>query len=402
VTSTVISPERTTAAVARAQLAVLVVFALNGLVMASAISRVPATRDRLDLSSGRLGLVLLGMSAGAVLSLPLTGAVVTRLGARRTVQVGSAVCALGLVLFGVAPSVLVLLVGLFLMGVGSGSWDVAMNIEGAEVERRLGRAVMPHFHAAFSLGAVGGALLGALTSAADLGTPAHLVPLAVMVLALTVLACRSFVPTGPSHTEGERAERPNPLAAWREPRTVLIGFLVLTFAFTEGSANDWLALALVDGYGLSNSAGVLGFAVFVSAMTVGRVLGVRLLDRYGRVAVLRLTAAISVAGLLLVVVGDSVQAAMAGAVLWGLGASLGFPVGMSAAADDPAHAAARVSVVSSVGYVAFLGGPPLIGFLADQVGVRQALWVVLAVLALAVFLASAARELRPVTSEEVQ
>jgi len=83
--------------------------------------------------------------------------------------------------------------------------------------------------------------------------------------------------------------------------------------------------------------------------------------------------------------------AMVGAVLWGLGASLGFPVGMSAAADDPAHAAARVSVVASIGYTAFLGGPPLIGFLADHVGVRDALWVVLAVLAVAVVVASAAR-----------
>jgi predicted MFS family arabinose efflux permease len=387
--------------VSRARAAVLTVFALNGLIMASWISRVPATRDRLDLASSRLGLVLLAMSGGAVLALPLAGVVVNRLGAARTVQSAAVVAAAGLVLFGVAPGVPVLVLGLLLMGVGSGTWDVAMNIEGAEVERRLGRAVMPHFHAAFSLGTVAGALLGAATNALDVATPVHLLPVAVVALVITVLACRSFLPVVPERPEAERAPRRNALAAWAEPRTLLVGVLVLTFAFTEGSANDWLALALVDGYGTSNSGGVLGFAVFVTAMTVGRVLGVRLLDRYGRVTMLRLTAALAVAGLLLVLLGNSLPLAMAGAVLWGLGASLGFPVGMSAAADDPEHAAARVSVVSSIGYTAFLGGPPLIGFLADHVGVRDALWVVLAVLALAVFVAAAARPLRP-ASEAVR
>jgi fucose permease len=396
----VAAPEAADLTVTRhARAAVLTVFALNGLIMASWISRVPASRDRLELASSRVGLVLLAMSGGAVLALPLAGTVVTRLGAARTVQLGALVTAAGLVLFGVAPGVPVLVLGLFLMGVGSGSWDVAMNIQGAAVERRLGRAVMPHFHAAFSLGTVAGALLGAATNALDVATPAHLLPVAVVALVVTLLACRSFLPAAPEPAGAERPPRRNPLAAWREPRTLLIGVLVLTFAFTEGSANDWLALALVDGYHTSNSGGVLGFAVFVAAMTLGRVLGVRLLDRYGRVVVLRLTAAFAVAGLLLVLLGGSLPVAMAGAVLWGLGASLGFPVGMSAAADDPEHAAARVSVVSSIGYTAFLGGPPLIGFLADHVGVRDALWVVLAVLAVAVVAASAARAPQPL--EEV-
>jgi fucose permease len=395
VTVTAPSVPALTATVSRARAAVLTVFAVNGLIMATWISRVPATRDRLDLASSEIGLVLLAMSGGAVLSLPLAGAVITRLGAARTVRYGAALCAIGLVLFGIAPGVPVLALGLLLMGIGSGSWDVSMNVEGAEVERRLGRAVMPHFHAAFSIGTVCGALLGAATNGLRIGTPTHLLPVAVVALAATWVACRSFLPAAPESPDAERKPRRSPLAAWREPRTVLVGVLVLTFAFAEGSANDWLALALVDGYDVSNSQGVLGFAVFVAAMTVGRVLGVRLLDRLGRVVVLRLTAVLAVAGLLLVIVGSSVPVAMAGAVLWGLGASLGFPVGMSAAADDPAHAAARVSVVSSIGYMAFLAGPPLIGFLADHVGVREALWVVLAVLAVAVGVAAAARPEKP-------
>ena len=133
--------------------------------------------------------------------------------------------------------------------------------------------------------------------------------------------------------------------------------MVLGFAFTEGSANDWMAVAMVDGYGTTEAVGAIGFGVFVAAMTVARMFGGAALERFGRVATLRATAVLGLAGLLLVLLGGSAPVAIAGAVLWGFGAALGFPVGMSAAADDPERAAVRVSVVSSIGYTAFLAGP---------------------------------------------
>ena len=156
--------------------------------------------------------------------------------------------------------------------------------------------------------------------------------------------------------------------------------MVLALALTEGTANDWLALALVDGYDVADWVGVAGFAVFVTAMTVGRLGGPVLLDRFGRVPVLWATMAAAGGGVLLIVLGQSLVLVVVGVVLWGLGASLGFPVGMSAAADDPRRAAARVSVVSTIGYAAFLSGPPLIGFVADHVGTLDALLVVAIVL----------------------
>ena len=137
------------------------------------------------------------------------------------------------------------------------------------------------------------------------------------------------------------------------------------------------------------------FAVFLTAMTAGRWVGPALLDRYGRVRVLRGIAGIGLAGVLLFVFGPNPAVAFAGALLWGIGASLGFPVGMSAAADDPARAAGRVSVVASIGYCAFLGGPPLIGFLGDHVTVLRGLLAVGVLLALATLIASALRPLRP-------
>ncbi len=387
--STTSPPASADSTVRRARTAVYAVFAVNGLILATWISRIPALRDALDLSASQVGLVLLSMSGGAVLALPMTGAIVGRVGASRTVRLASSVCIAGLALIGLADAIPLLVAGLFLVGLGSGSWDVAMNVEGAEVERRLRRAIMPRFHAAFSIGTVVGAVVGAGALAAGLSTRTHLLALALLAVVVSQLGGRAFLPVE-VRPEGEPAPvRRNPLAAWREPRTLAIGLLVLTFAFTEGSANDWMALAFADGYHVSNAHAVLGFAAFVAAMTVGRLVGTRALDLFGRVVVLRATALLASAGLLLVLVGGSVPVAAVGTVLWGLGASLGFPVGMSAAADDPEHAAARVSVVSSIGYTAFLAGPPLIGFLADHVGILDALWVVLGVLVLAVVLAGA-------------
>jgi MFS family permease len=191
---------------------------------------------------------------------------------------------------------------------------------------------------------------------------------------------------------GQPAEpRRSALAAWREPRTLLIGVFVLAFAFTEGTANDWIGVAMIDGYSAPAAVGTLGFAAFLSAMTTARWFGPHLLDRYGRVPVIRVLTVVAVAGLLLFVLGPNLPVAIVGALLWGAGASLGFPVGMSAGSDDPAHAAARVSVISSVGYCAFLGGPPLIGFLGEHSTVLRALLVVVALLVLAAVVASALR-----------
>jgi MFS family permease len=154
---------------------------------------------------------------------------------------------------------------------------------------------------------------------------------------------------------------------------------------------------MIDGYHTAPALGSLTFALFVGAMTTGRWFGPGLIDRHGRVPMLRGSALLALIGLVLVVFSGTVATAMIGAVLWGLGTALGFPVGMSAAADDPLHAAARVSVVASIGYTAFLGGPPLVGFLGDHFGVRHGLTAVAAILAVAVLIAKA---LHPLASSE--
>lgn len=389
--------DRSGGGVRRAMWAVAAVFTLNGFAFASWVSRIPSARDALGLEPGRLGLVLLGLSAGAVLSLPLAGVVVSRYGPRVTVTVTSLLMAAGLALVAVGTTlgVLPVVLGLFAMGLGQGSWDVAMNVEGAAVEQRLGRAIMPRFYAGFSVGTVAGALLGAAAAGSGTVISLHLLVIAAVVAVATPLSARAFLPpvtAGSAHDTGPAPEGAV-ARAWREPRTLLVGVLVLAFAFSEGTGNDWLALATVDDYGSSQAVGSLVFAVFVAAMTVGRLVGPQLLDRYGRVVVLRGTAGVAVLGLLAVVVGTSLPFAVAGAVLWGFGSSLGFPIGMSAAADDPARSAARVSVVASVGYTAFLAGPPLIGLLSDHVGIQRGLSVAAALLAVGLLVAGSSRPL---------
>ncbi|MFC0006559.1 MFS transporter [Micromonospora siamensis] len=398
-TTPVIDPaELTPRRVRAARTGVAVVFALNGFALASWFSRVPAVREELALTPGRLGLLLLAMSCGSLLALPTAGLITQRFGAARTVRAATTLLALGLVGVGLAAglfgSLAGVAVGLFAVGYGSGACDVPMNVEGAVVERRLGRTVMPRFHAAWSLGTVAGAALGA--GAARLGVPigVHLSVLAAVVLAGTLAGARFFLPAAPSAPAGTGpapSGRRSVLAAWKEPRTLLIGVLVLIMGFTEGSANDWIAVAFIDGYGLSEAAGAAVFGVFVLGMTVGRTAGTVALDRWGRVPVLLATMLLAVVGATVTVLAGSGALAVAGVAMWGLGASLGFPVGMSAAADDEDRAPARVSVVAAIAYTAFLAGPPLLGLLGDRTGTLRALLVVPILLLPALLLVPATR-----------
>lgn len=350
-------------------------FALNGFAFAALFSRIPAVRDTLDLSPAGTGLLLLALSAGTLTALPLSGAVVHRVGPARAVLAGTAtaVVGLGVVAAGLwAGAIPATVAGLVLYGAGTSTWDVAMNVEAAAVERRVGRTLMPRFHAGFSIGAITGALTSAGAARWQVDVSLQLALVGATSLVGAAVAVRAFLPA----SEPDKPAPARALAAWREPRTLLVGLLVCSFALAEGVANDWLALALVDGHGSSQTVGALCLGVFVAAMTIGRLGGGAILNRYGRPTVLRATAVLAALGVGTVVAADPLPLVVVGAVLWGLGASLGFPVGMSAAADEEERAPTRVAVVSSIGYTAFLAGPPLVGFLAEASGILPALLVV--------------------------
>ncbi|BCW21113.1 MFS transporter [Arthrobacter sp. NtRootA9] len=386
-----------TAGVTAAAAATFVVFGINGLVFASWAARIPAVTEILRITSGQMGTLLLCTAVGSLLALPTAGFVVGRIGTANAVRFGGVLAAaagVGIALSLSAASIPGTAVSLFFFGIAIGLWDVSQNIEGADVEHRLRRTIMPQFHAAFSGGAFIGALVGAGLSNLGVGLPAHLLAIAGVVLVATLVAPRYFLPHAASVLpEGEAKPAKGP-SAWRDSRTLLIGVVVLGATLTEGAGNDWIAKASVDGLGTADSTGALMFALFVLAMTAMRFLGGRVIDAYGRVAVLRASMAAAAVGLGLFVLAGNVWIAAAGAALWGIGAALAFPMGMSAAADDPQRAAARVSVVSTLGYVSFLAGPPLLGYLGDLVGIHQALLAIMAPIVVALLLAGAARPLR--------
>ena len=374
-----------------------VAFIAAGFAFASWAARIPQVRDRLQVSPAVLGLILLSLALGALVALPLAGSIIHRYGAAKTVERMSVLLAVGLVVAGVGYRYgpVPVVIGLVLVGFGNGAWDVAMNVHAAAVEQQLGRSIMPRFHAGFSVGTVAGALISVPLVAWHVSVTIHMIATAVLVVGIVPYSVRHFLPElpdAPHAPAGEAAPRGAALTAWREPRTLLIGVFVLCAAFTEGTGNDWLGVAVIDGYHTSAVVGTSVFAVFLAAMTTARWFGPAAIDRFGRVPVLRISVGLALVGLVLVVIGAALPVAYLGTLLWGAGAALGFPVGMSAASDDPALAPRRVSVVSSIGYTAFLAGPPVIGFLGSHVGVLRALSIAAALLALATVIVPATRE----------
>lgn len=356
-----------------AKRALSLVFILLGVAGASWVTRIPQVQEQLALSPASLGFVLLSGAVGALIALPTAGLVVHRLGAARTSALGITIFCIGLAMAGIGTvfNVPVVVIGLFLTGLGTGIADVAINIEGAAVERSLDRSVMPRFHAGFSIGTVIGATLGILANVIDLPVAVHLAIIAALVLVASLVAIRSYLPAGSE--EHDRGERGHPMASWKEPRTLLLGVFLFALAFAEGTGNDWVGVTSVKSFAATAAMASTTYFVFVIGMTIVRWFGTDLLDRFGRVRTMRVSTLVAIAGVLLVVLAPALWVAMIGCVLWALGTGLGFPVTMSAAADDPAKAAGRVSVVSSIGYMAFLAGPAVIGLVAERTGVQHAL-----------------------------
>lgn len=382
--------------------AVFVIFILSGLSLATWVARIPGVRDGLGLGKdpSAIGLLILGMSVGAIVGLAASSPVLVRFGPHKGMVSALVIVAAGLVLLGVGTSVAhsipLVAIGLILLGFGNGMVDVMMNVEGTAVEREIGKTLMPLMHACFSLGTVVGAGIGAAAAALNIDVSWHLIVLAAVIVVVAIVTVR-YIPRE-AELGDETTEKPKEpfgqrmresLAVWADWRLILIGVVMLGMSFGEGSANDWISLAVVDGHSQDNSTGAVVFGFFVAAMTIGRVAGGPLVDKIGRVAAIRITAGLGAVGLLIFILGGPLWLVVIGTVLWGFGVSLGFPLGMSAAADGAANPAARVSAVAIIGYSAFLVGPPVIGFLGKEFGLLNALYLIL-VLLVAAFLASPA------------
>jgi fucose permease len=378
--------------------AVFAVFFINGFAFSTWLARVPSIRDGLDISTGQVATLLFTGAVGAVTGLAFSSHLIAWLGQRNTIVAFSLVGLTGLLGIGAGAqffsSYTITLLAIIAAGAGNGIADVAMNVEGASVERVVHRNIMPWFHAFWSLGTVTGAGVAAAVTYLGVGIGPHTLVLAILLAPLILSLRRYFSTDLGSRDQDDKPTKTSiadRLRVWKEPRTLAIGLIALGMAFAEGSANDWLALAMVDGRGFTNAEGALWFGFFTAGMLIGRVSGVYLLDRFGRVPVLQWSAATALLGLSLVLLVADPTISIIGTLLWGLGSSLGFPVGMSAAADNPEGSAARVSAVATVAYSAFLIGPPLIGGIGEFTGLLAALWVVAVLIAVSFLAAPAAK-----------
>lgn len=386
--------------------AIFAIFLASGLSIATWASRVPDIKLALEVDKAQVGMLLLGAGIASIIGISTSPAIMARTGARLGMMVSIFTFASGVALIGIGANVLgsysVVLIGLVLFGLGNGCVDVMMNVEATAIEQHSGKTILPLFHAFFSFGTVIGAGLGALAAQLHIDVFTHTLVIAVAIAAIGIASIAN-VPRREEALDpaADDAEKPRwrermhvAMSAWREPRTYAIGVVMLGMSFAEGGANDWLALGVAEDHGGGTALGAAALATFSVAMTVVRVFGGPLVDRFGRVAVLRILAVAAASGILIFILAPSLPLVFVGAALWGVGASLGFPLGMSAAADDPAQAAARVSAAATIGYISFLGGPPVLGFISEHIGLLNTLYILVGLVVLSGLFSGAARPLR--------
>ena len=389
--------------------AIFAIFLASGVSIATWASRVPDIKIALGIDNAQIGLLLLGMGIASILGISTSPAVMARTGARRGMLSLMITLSIGLVLVGVGTTMLasfpVVIIGLALFGYGNGCLDVMMNVEATAIEQEAGKTILPLFHAFFSFGTVIGAGLGWAATNWHINVAVHAIVVAILIF-VSAFVCIANVPNREATLDPEEpGEKPHwrermhvAMSAWREPRTYALGVVMLGMAFAEGGANDWLALGTSEDHGGGAAMGAAALTVFSVAMTTVRIFGGPLVDRFGRVLVLRILAVAATGGILLFILAPSLPLVFVGAALWGVGASLGFPLGMSAAADDPAKAAARVSAAATIGYVAFLGGPPVLGLISEHIGLLNTLFILVALVAASGLASGAARPLKDVES----
>ena len=372
--------------------ALFMFFFLPGLLMASWATRTPAIRDTLSVSTAGMGIVLFGLSIGSMSGILCSAWLVKRFGTRRVIRTTMFCAVLGMLIMSLAlwlASSLLFSFGLMVFGGSFGSAEVAINVEGAVVEREMNKTVLPMMHGFYSFGTLIGAGIGIALTAAGLPATLHTLLAALVCIVPIAVAIRA-IPDGTGKSasrDGGRAEKGVPF--YRDTQLMLIGVIVLAMAFAEGSASDWLPLLMVDGHGFSPTSGSLIYGGFTLGMTLGRFCGGWFIDRYSRVAVVRASAIMGALGIALIIFVDVDWIAGVSVILWGLGASLGFPLTISAASDTGPDAPTRVSVVATTGYLAFLVGPPLLGFLGEHYGLRSAMLVVLILVLIAALVARA-------------
>jgi MFS family permease len=373
----------------RARAAVTSLFLAHGFLFGTWVARIPAVQDDLDLGEGELGAALLFLTLGAVLAMPVAGWIVAREGSRATARQTVVVFAALLPGIALAPSLLLLALALLLFGAAAGSLDIAMNAHGVEVERRYARPILSSFHAGWSFGGLVGAGVGALAAWAGIGLLPHFTAVAVVIGVSGLLASAALLPAG--------ADRPESPPRFARPPRQLLALAALAFCglFAEGAAADWSAVYLAGPLDAGAGLAALGFAAFSVAMAGFRLLGDRLTTRWGPVALMRRGALVAGGGLAAALLIGHPVAALIGFACMGAGLAAVVPVAFRAAGSlAGVPAGGGIAALTTVGYTAFLVGPPVIGFAAEVAGLPLALGIVVILLGVLAALAAEAKPAR--------
>lgn len=375
----------------RLRVALTVFFALDGFVFAGWVVRIPAIKEQTDASASALGLALLGVAGGAVVTMILTGRLCRRYGNHRVTVACAVLLCLSVALPPLTHSALALGAVLLIFGMAFGGINVAFNSAAVDLVAALRRPVMPSFHAAFSLGGMIGAGLGGLV-AATLSPTQHLLGLTVIGLSVTGLAGRTLLriqPPTPSESTSQKESTPRRLDTRTRALVIVFGLIALCTAYGEGALADWSSLHLEEDLHASPGVAAVGYTCFALAMTIGRLTGTRLLERLGQTRTLISGGTTAAVGMLLGALAPSLWAALIGFAVTGLGLANLFPV-----AIERAGALAGpdgVAIASTLGYGGMLLGPPAIGFMADWFSLPVALTSVAALAATAAVIGFATR-----------
>ncbi len=354
------------------RLAVLGVFFVNGVVIGTWVVRIPAIKEKLGLGEGLLGVALLGAAVGALVAMPLVGALVSRFGSRRVVGTAALALSLSLLTPALAPSLLLLVFALMMLGAANGGLDVAMNAQAVAVERGYGRPIMSSFHAAWSFGGLAGAAFGGLLASQGVGPLPHFSTVAVLSALAFAVAYRSLLPS-----RADASEEGTP--AFARPTRALLGLGIISFCVLlgEGAMGDWSAVYLDDTLKTGPGFAAAGYAAFSLSMAFGRLFGDKLTERLGPARLVRSCGALATVGLGVALAVGQPLVALVGFACAGAGFSIVFPTALSAAGRTGTMATGpALAAVSTAAYTGFLVGPPFIGFLAELTGLGTALYLV--------------------------
>ncbi|MGN5377842.1 MFS transporter [Streptomyces sp. MUSC 14] len=373
----------------RLRIALTAFFALDGFIFAGWVVRIPDIKEQTHASASDLGLALLGVSAGAVITMTLTGRLCRRYGSHPVTVVCAVLLSLSVALPALTRSAPALGAVLLVFGAAYGGINVAFNSAAVDLVAALRRPIMPTFHAAFSLGGMIGAGLGGLVAGA-LSPTRHLLGLTVTGLLVTALAGRTLLRQEPPAPTRNTSTRPSPRRVPQADRTrrdghrglvLVFGLVALCTAYGEGAMADWGALHLHQDLAASSGVAAAGYSCFALAMTIGRATGTTLLERLGRARTVIAGGTVAAAGMLLGSLAPSVWAALIGFAVTGLGLANLFPVAVERA--GALTGPSGVAVASTLGYGGMLLGPPSIGFMADWFSLPTALTSVAALAAVA-------------------